>query len=166
MTQMRTKISMKKKTAATLTAGFIVAGTAAGAYAYWTTTGGGSGTATTGTSSTVTVNQTSTPDALYPGSSVALAGNFDNPSSGPQYIASVTAAVHPFSVQPIAGEAPCTQNDFQITGTSTTPGDVPSGTGKGAWSGLSIKMLNNATAPQDNCKNLTVSDLKIDYTTH
>ena len=38
---MRTKFSMKKKTAATITAGVLVAGTAAGAYAYWTTTGNG-----------------------------------------------------------------------------------------------------------------------------
>ena len=40
---MRTKLSMKKKTAATITAGVLVAGTAAGAYAYWTTTGSGYG---------------------------------------------------------------------------------------------------------------------------
>ena len=133
------------------------------AYAYWTTTGSGTGSATTGTSTAVTVNQTSAPGTLYPGSSASLSGNFNNPGASPQYITSVTAAVKAFSVKSDASKPACTQADFSITGTSTVPGDVAVGNGVGAWSGLSINMINAGTN-QDNCKDLTASQLVINYT--
>jgi hypothetical protein len=125
------------------------------AFAYWTTAGSGSGTANTGTSATVTVNQTVAPTGLFPGGSVALSGDFDNPNSGSVFITAVTASVTPFSVQPNAAKPPCTQADFAITGTASVAAQIAAGNGVGAWTGLSLTMVNAATN-QDNCKNLTV----------
>ena len=132
------------------------------AYAYWTTGGSGTGTAGTGTTVAVTVVQTSSAAGLYPGGSVALSGNFNNPNSGAVYVTGVTAAVHAFSTQPDGTKPACTAADFSITGTSNVPGSVAAGNGVGSWSGLTLNMLNTG-ANQDNCKSLSGS-IQIDYT--
>jgi len=133
------------------------------AYAYWTTGGSGTGSASTTSAQNVTVNQTNAAISnLYPGGpSKALSGNFDNPNSGPAYVASVTAAVT--AVTPAAGNTfasngkpDCATGDFEITGTSNTPGDVPAGNAKGSWSGLSVDMKDTG-ANQDNCKNASIT---------
>jgi hypothetical protein len=133
--------------------GVVIAATAA--FAYWTGSGSGTGSATTGTATNVTVVQTSASSGLTPGGSVALSGNFNNANSGSVSVASVTATIDSFSVQPDATKPACTQADFSITGTSNDPGVIASGTGVGSWSGLSLNMTNGA-ANQDNCKGITV----------
>jgi hypothetical protein len=130
---------------------------AVGAYAYWTQNGSGSGTATAGTTSSITVHQTSTVTGLYPGGPAAdLSGNFDNPNSSAVSISSVTASVSSVSNGASDGAKPaCTAGDFSIGGSmgATT---VPSGTGVGSWSGLTIQLLNTASN-QDNCKGATAN---------
>ena len=126
-----------------------------GAFAYWSATGSGSGAAHTGSGAMVTVIQTTSPTGLYPGGSVALSGNFNNPNSGSVYIGAVTAAVTPFSVQADGTKPACTQADFAITGTASVNGQIASGNGVGAWSGLSLTMTDAATN-QDNCQNISV----------
>ena len=135
---------------------------AGAAYAYWTTGGSGTGTAGTGTAASVAVIQTSSAAGLYPGGSVALSGNFNNPNSGSAYVSGVTASVHAFSVQSDAGKPACTEADFSVTGTSNVPGSIVSGNAVGSWSGLTLNMLNTG-ANQDNCKSLNGS-VQIDYT--
>ncbi len=134
---------------------------AVGAYAYWTQGGTGSGTATAGTTSAITVNQTSTVSGLYPGGSAAtLSGNFDNPNASAVTISSITAVVS--SISGGAGDAAkpaCTTADFSIGGSVGTTA-VPSGSGTGSWTGLTIQLLNTA-ANQDNCKGATAN---ISYT--
>jgi hypothetical protein len=136
-----------------------------GAYAYWTQGGSGPGSATAGTTTAITVNQTSTTSSsLYPGGPTeALSGNFDNPNSGGVVISSVTAVVSSVTGGAEDGGKPaCTAADFYISGTAAGS-TVPSGTGVGSWSGLSIGLANrdgNANPPselspsanQDNCK--------------
>lgn len=150
-----------KKTLAVATAIALLGGGGV-AFAYWTTTGAGAGTAATGTSTPVVVTQTSPADSLYPGTSVSLSGEFDNGSTAAQYVTAVTATVDAFSLQPNGAKPACTQADFSITGTSNLPGDIPAGTGVGAWSGLSINMIDKVTN-QDNCKGLLTTDLTITY---
>jgi hypothetical protein len=130
---------------------------AVGAYAYWTQGGSGTGSATAGTTSSLTVNQTSTVTGLYPGGPAAtLSGNFDNPNSSAVNISSVTASVSSVSNGASDGSKPaCTASDFQIGG-SMGSATVPSGTGVGSWTGLTIKLLNTA-ANQDNCKGATAN---------
>lgn len=131
---------------------------AVGAYAYWTQGGSGTGSATAGTTSNITVNQTGAPvTGLYPGGpAVTLSGNFDNPNSGSVRISSITAVVSSISGAGSDGSKPaCTTSDFTIGG-SVGVTTVPSGTGVGSWTGLTVQMVNGA-ANQDNCKGATAN---------
>jgi len=127
---------------------------ATSAYAFWTSGGSGSGNAATGTTANVTVNQTGAAiTGLYPGGAAKpLAGNFDNPNTGPVTISSVTGNVTGTS------SASCGAANFAITGSSVIGGGgvVPAGTGVGSWNGLSIQMLETGV-DQDACKNVTVN---------
>jgi len=145
-------LKFSKKTTAVLAAGILVA-SAGGAYAYWTQSGSGTGSAGTGTTTAITVNQTTTPSGMYPGSAAqSLAGNFDNPNSGAVQISSVTAVVSSVTGGGTDTLKPaCTTADYAIGGTSGL-NLVPSGVGAGSWTGLTIQ-LTNTTANQDNCKN-------------
>lgn len=139
-------LKSKKKIIA-LTAGMLVVG--GGAYAYWTTTGTGSGSAATGTVVGITVNQTTTVAGLYPGGPAeTMSGTFTNTNSGAVYVAGVTAAL---------GTLPggCVPADFTIAGTATVNANIPSGTGVGSWTGLTIAM-NNTSVSQDGCKASTI----------
>ncbi len=110
---------ISKKWVALVAVSAVAVVAAVGVYAYWTQGGTGSGSAGTGTTTGITVNQTSAPgNTLYPGGpSQALSGDFDNPSSGPVVISSVTAVVS--SVTGGAGDLSlpaCTPADFSIGG--------------------------------------------------
>ena len=153
---------LKQKKIVALLAVAVVAIAAVGAYAYWTQGGSGSGSATAGTTTNITVNQDSvTASNLYPGGpSEALSGDFDNPNPGGVVISSVTAVVS--SVTPLPGNTfagngkpNCTAADFSIGG-SAAGSTVPSGVNQGAWSGLTISLLNTASN-QDNCKSATAN---------
>lgn len=151
------KVITKKKAGAVLVA-LLVLGGAAAAFAYWTGGGIGSGGASATTTQAVTVNQTNaTISNLYPGGpGAALSGNFDNPNSGPVYIANVTASVQAFSTQTDNTKPACTQADFAITGTAPVNAQVAAGSAKGSWSGLSVALTNGA-GNQDNCKNQAIT---------
>jgi hypothetical protein len=126
---------------------------ATGAYAFWTLGGSGSGTAQTGTANDVTVNQTSTVSGLYPGGPAqGLSGNFDNPNANAVVVSNVAASVTGTS------NAGCGAGNFAIGGSSTIGGGgvVPSGTGTGSWSGLTLQLLETGVN-QDACKNVTVN---------
>lgn len=147
---------ISRKRAFTLVAAVVVVGAmVGGAYAYWSATGAGSGSAKTGTGSSVTVVQTVSPTGLYPGGSVALSGDFNNPNAGSVYIGAVTASVSTFSAQADGTKPACTQADFSITGTATVNAQIAAGNGVGSWSGLSLNMTDAGTN-QDNCQNVTV----------
>jgi hypothetical protein len=143
---------------------FMTLAGAGAAFAYWTISGSGNGTGNTGAPATVTVVQTSTNTITAPGGSIALSGDFNNPNSGNTYVTNVTATVGVFSTTAkFAGDPPCTAADFTITGTSNLPGDIPTGTGVGAWSGLTLTLIDSATN-QDNCESLTT--IPIVYTSN
>jgi hypothetical protein len=143
-----------------LAVGALAVAVAGVAFAFWTQGGSGSGGATAGTTSAITVNQTSTPIGLYPGGPAqALSGTFTNPNPHAVQISGVTAAVRPFSVQGDSAKPACTEADFVVGGTSG-PVTVPSGTGVGAWSGLTVSLVNG-TDNQDNCKGVSIT---LDYT--
>jgi hypothetical protein len=133
------------------------------AYAYWTGSGSGTGSATAATPASLTVNQTNAAITnLFPGGPArALSGNFDNPNAGSVYVHDVTAAVHTFSSQADGSKPACTQADFAIGGTATVNAQVAAGSGVGSWSGLTVSLVNNAGANQDNCKGVSI---QIDYT--
>ena len=133
-----------------LTAALVLAGGAA--FAYWTAGGSGTGTAATGTNASVTVVQTSSISDMYPGEGPrALSGNFNNPNPGNTYVTAVSATGYTIDAPHVTAGCTVAQGNYTLGGTSNTPGDVPSGNGQGAWSGLTIQM-NNLPTNQDACK--------------
>jgi len=136
-----------KKTKIAIVTAALVIGASGMAYAYWTQLGAGTGSATAGTTVAVVVNQTNTVTGLYPGGPAqALSGTFDNPNSGPVKVGAVSATVTATSV------TGCLPAWYAITGTGSPATQVlASANGTGAWSGLSVSLLNDA-ANQDVCK--------------
>jgi hypothetical protein len=148
--------SRKRKTALVTLALMLVG--AGGAFAYWTVGGSGTGTATTGTVADITVVQTSTVSGMAPGDSAqTLSGNFDNPNTGPVYVATVTASISSVtdaSGDPVVG---CDKTDYTLANAAmTVAAEIPAGTAQGAWTGATIKFNNKATN-QDACKGATVN---------
>jgi hypothetical protein len=143
-----------KKLAIAIAAAGIIAVGGGTALAYWTQGGTGTGSGSTGTTTGITVNQTSTVTGLYPGSTAqSLSGNFDNPNSAVS-ISSVTAVVSSITGAGTDGTKPaCTTGDYQIGGTSGANVVPAGGAGVGSWTGLTLQLVNNLTANQDNCKN-------------
>jgi len=140
-----------------LAVGLVMAGGAA--IAYWTAGGSGTGTADTGTGTTLTVNQTSTVTGLAPGGSAqTLSGNFDNPNAGPVYVTSVTVSI---SSVVKAGGAPagtCDATDYTLSNATMSVGaEVPTGNGKGSWTGATLAFNDKAATNQDACKGATVN---------
>jgi hypothetical protein len=155
------KITKKKLVAAAV--GVAVVASAGVGYAYWTQSGSGTGTAATGTTTLITVNQLSTPSAMYPGSAPqTLSGDFSSTNPGSVLISSITAVVS--SVTPVTGndfatngKPDCTVADYAIDGSSGA-NTVPTGAHHGTWTGLTIQLVNRADVNpgdgnQDNCKN-------------
>jgi len=148
---------LKKKTAVVATGLALALATAAIAFAYWTNSGTGSGSASTGSDTGITVNQTSSVAGLYPGGPAApLSGDFTNPNASQVYVHQVSASLASVSggAEDLALPA-CTVADFALSGTATVDAEVPSGSGVGSWSGISVRLLDS-TANQDNCKSATV----------
>ena len=141
-----------KKTKIVIVTAALAIGASGMAYAYWTQAGSGTGSATAGTTVAVVVNQTNTVTGLYPGGPAqALSGNFNNPNSGPVTVGAVTASV---TATTVTG---CLPAWYEITGTGTPTSQVlTAGTAKGAWSGLSVSLLNDA-ANQDVCKTAAIT---------
>jgi hypothetical protein len=152
----RTQLIGRKRTSTALGL-FLAVTVAGGAFAYWTIGGSGSGTATAGNVNPVTVNQLSTPSGMYPGGPTqALSGDFDNPNASEVFVHSVTAVVSAVTSAGDTNKPACDVSDFAIGGSALVDAEIASGNGVGAWSGLTVRMLDNG-ANQDNCKDATVT---------
>ena len=129
------------------------------AVAYWTAggTGTGSGSAA-GSQSALTANQTTTLSAMYPGDSAqTISGNFDNSNSGPIHVGTVTASIASVTKAAGAPAGTCDASDFTLANAAmTVNAEIPVGTGKGAFTGATLKFNNKATN-QDACKGATVN---------
>jgi hypothetical protein len=132
---------------------------AGAAFAYWTAGGSGSGSASTaGSQSALTANQTTTLAAMYPGDSAqTISGNFDNPNSGPSYVSTVTASISSVTKAVGAPAGTCDATDYTLASAAmTVNAEIAVGTGKGAFTGATLK-FNNKASNQDACKGATVS---------
>lgn len=137
-------------------AALVVAG---GAIAYWTAGGSGTGTASTASpTSQLTVNQTSTLTAMYPGDSPqTLSGTFDNPTGNLVRVNTVTASIASITQAPSAVGS-CTASDYTLSNAAVTVNsEIPTGTGKGSWSGATIQFNDKPGVNQDGCKGATVN---------
>jgi hypothetical protein len=138
-----------------LAAILVVAGGAA--FAWWTAGGSGTGSASTGNVSALTVVQTSTVIGLAPGlPAQTLSGKFNNPNSGPVYVASVTASISSVtdaSGDPIVG---CDDTDYTLgSATMAVGAEVPAGNAQGSWTGATLA-FHNKSSNQDACKGAVV----------
>ena len=129
------------------------------ALAYWTAGGSGTGSGgAAGSQSALTANQTTTLSAMYPGDSAqTISGNFDNPNSGPIHVSTVTVSIASVTKATGAPVGTCDASDFTLANaTMTVNAEIPVGTGKGAFTGATIKFNDKATN-QDACKGATVN---------
>jgi hypothetical protein len=150
--------SRKKTLGAALTI-IIAAAAGTAAYAYWTAGGTGSASGTAGSTIGLIPRQSTVLAPMYPGDSPqVISGSFDNGNDGPVYVATVTASI--LSVVKAAG-APagtCDATDFTLASPTMTVGaEVPTGNGKGAFSGATIHFNNKGAVNQDACQNATVN---------
>jgi len=148
----------KKRLGAALTI-VIVAAASTAAYAYWTAGGSGSGSGTAGSTVGLIPRQTTTLNAMYPGDSPqTISGNFDNANNGPIYVTTVTASIASVTKAVGAPPGPCDATDFTLANPVMAVGaEVPTGNGKGSFTGATIKFNNKAAANQDGCQNATVT---------
>jgi hypothetical protein len=146
-----------KKSAAIMVAAIAVVAAGGAAFAYWTAGGSGTGTATTSAgSSNVTVVQTSTVTAMQPGDSAqALSGTFNNPNTGPAYVATVTAAIGSVTKDSGAVGA-CDATDYTLANAAMTVNAEVPADDTGVWSGATVK-FNNKASNQNGCKGATVN---------
>ena len=152
------RITRKK----TIVAGIIAASLTGGsALAYWTTTGGSdsTGTAATGTASGITVEQTSFPSNLRPGSPAQnIAFKLTNPSSSQStYVTKVVASLGLVDQSP-AGQllGTCDSTDFNlVSDTKTINQDFAPLAFNSYPTGLSIEFKNKASN-QDACQGATI----------
>jgi hypothetical protein len=155
---MRTFLKSKKGIAA-LIATLVVAISAVGAFAYFTTTGSGTGTAAVGTDTPITLSGT-TVGSLYPGTSVPASFTATNPSTGHEYVTkvhlvSVDAFTGPGFTNPITvgtGPTQCDTSKFTMSDVTENQ-DIPAGGPTALAVGGTLNMLNDALNSQDGCKN-------------
>lgn len=115
------------------------------AFAYFTTTGAGTGSGTTGTSSALTIHGIAA-TTLYPGTSSTVSFTVDNPSTGHQYVNTISLT----NVTTDAGHSGCVVADFTMP-TVTAHQDVDTGNGTAITATGTITMANTASS-QDACK--------------
>jgi hypothetical protein len=157
---MRTFLKSKKGIVALL-ATLVVAISAVGAFAYFTTTGAGSGTATVGTD-TPFVLHGSAPANLYPGTTDTVTFTADNPSTGHQFLNTihlVSVVAYPTSLDrtnntnaiATCGGLNSATSDFQMADVPVNH-DYATGSGQ-AVTPTGTLVMNNLNASQDTCKN-------------
>ena len=132
----------------------VLAGTATGAFAYWSALGYGGGQAITGQASLAmeAVQEVAIND-LGPGvAPEILSGDFTN-TGNPAYVTSVTASI--IDVQ--GGAGLCDVSDYVITDPIMLVGaEVGNGANQGSWSGATIAFVDKATN-QDGCQGAVVT---------
>jgi hypothetical protein len=145
----------KKRVLAAL-AGLGVLGIAAGAYAYFTTTGSGTATATVGTSSALVIKGTVTGN-LYPGVSSPVTLTVDNPSTGKQRVGTITlekitadAGHSTCSVATSGGNPDFTMADI-VVNKVFSPGNAQAVTPNGSLT------MNDTGVSQDACQGATLT---------
>jgi hypothetical protein len=154
------KFIKTKKGFALLAAVAVVAISAVGAYAYFTSTGAGTGSAAVGTSTAFVLHGTSA-STLYPGTSSVVTFTADNPGSGNQLLNTIhlvsvvaypTAPDRTAQTNAIAtcGGANSASSDFQMTDVVVNHDYAP-GSGQAVTPTGTLNM-NNLNAPQDTCK--------------
>lgn len=118
--------------------------------------GDGSGTLATSDDGALTVVQSDLATPLGPGAAPqALSGTFDNPSSEPAWVSTVSVDIVDV-VEAEGVEGRCAPSDYLLEDRVMQVDElIPPGAEQGAWSGGTVQ-FNNTSANQDACKGATV----------
>ena len=138
----------------------LVLGGGGAALAYWTAGGSGTGSGSAaGAQAPLVATQTTTLTAMYPGDSPqTISGNFDNSNPGPIHVSTVTASIASVTKAVGAPAGTCDASDFTVASAAmTVDAEIAPGTGKGSFTGATIKFNNKASVNQDACKGATVN---------
>jgi hypothetical protein len=118
---------------------------AAGAIAYFTSSGSGTATATVGSSSAVTLHG-SAASTLYPGTSSTVSFTVDNPSPGTQRV----GTIHLASVSTDAAHSACVVADFTMPDVVSNQ-SFPNGNTQAVTATGTLSMANTGIS-QDACQ--------------
>ena len=95
---------------------------------------------------------------MQPGDSAqTLSGTFNNPNTGPAYVATVTAAIASVDKAVGAPAGTCDADDYTLANAAMTVNAEVPADDTGAWSGATIKFNNKAAVNQNRCKGATVN---------
>ena len=143
----------KKRLAVVLAVVGVLAMAGVAAYAFWSANGSGtaSGTNASGNQD-LNVLTTSSLNGLYPGSSVAVTGKFDNPNGNPVHLTSISATP---SIDAAHAPAGCDAADFSVSNLHYTDPDVPASNQGGGFAGT--LSMANTSSNQDACKGAQVT---------
>jgi len=132
------------------------------AAAYWQS--GGTSTGDAQVSKALGINRTADLVAVSPGvPAQTLSGTFDNMNGRPVHVSAVHVSIAKVIKAPGAAAGSCDASDFMLTHrTIAVAADVPSGRGKGSWTGGAIAFNNKSGVDQNACQGATV---KLRYTT-
>ncbi len=145
---MRKTLHLKKKTAVILTAGVLTVGTAAGAFAYWSTTGAGTGSATNAGSNGTVVLHAAFAGGLTPGASEQVTFTGDNGGTSSLYVGTIHSVVS-------TSNPACLATDFTVADFTSNTTLAPGASGAALGAG-SIAFADTA-ANQDGCKGATIT---------
>jgi hypothetical protein len=110
------------------------------------------------------VNMTAELGIVAPGQPAqTLSGNFDNRSSDPVHVGTVRVRIASVRKAPGAAAGTCDAGDFTLANrVAKVDADVPSGGGKGAWTGPTLAFANKPGVNQNACMGAAV---QLRYTT-
>ena len=120
---------------------------------------GGTGDAAAATTQTAPrVNQTAELGVVAPGRPAqTLSGNFDNPSADPVHVGTVRVRIASVRKAPGAAAGTCDAGDFTLANRVVKlDAEVPSGRGKGAWTGPTLAFANKPGVNQNACMGAAV----------
>jgi hypothetical protein len=154
---MRKLMNLNRKAAIVAAGGVaVVALSATAAFAYWTTSGSGTGTAATGKDSGVAITQDGSITNLVLDGTATVNFTVTNSAANPQYVSSVSVVVDPkWSAQANLNLPACTASDFSLGTVTWKSQDLAANGGHDSGS-VSLTLVDNPAANQDNCKNATV----------
>jgi hypothetical protein len=131
------------------------------AFSYFTTDGAGSGDASVGTSTSLVIHQdditysnSATDDILLPGTSATVTFTVDNPSSGHQYLD--TISVTGVTSDKAGCNSTAHPSWFDISDTDVVQTDYAPGDGQAVTGDLTVEFVNQNES-QDACKDATLT---------
>ncbi|MBA3842782.1 MAG: hypothetical protein H0X39_09215 [Actinobacteria bacterium] len=146
------KLIKSKKGFALLAALVVVAISAIGAYAYWTTTGAGTGSASNATSNGTIVLHGIAPTQLYPGGSSSVSFTADNAGASNLFV----TTIHLVSVDADAGHPSCVTTDYTMPDVTSNTNVLAGASGQALLGSGTLSYANTAVS-QDGCKGATLT---------